>query len=94
MALFGMRLGRVVALEKYCRFVQKNTSFILIQVAVKCVDPDKLIATSSSFLQEASIMTKMRHDNIVRFFSSAYQVLYASTFRFVSMALYLTRNGL
>lgn len=38
------------------------------QVAVKCVGSDKLLATSSSFLQEAAIMTRMRHEHVVRLF--------------------------
>ncbi|PAV77794.1 hypothetical protein WR25_01355 isoform F [Diploscapter pachys] len=39
-----------------------------MQVAVKCVAPGKLIATSSAFLQEAAIMTRMRHENVVRLY--------------------------
>uniref|UniRef100_A0A8R1HLY6 non-specific protein-tyrosine kinase n=1 Tax=Caenorhabditis japonica TaxID=281687 RepID=A0A8R1HLY6_CAEJA len=38
------------------------------QVAVKCVGSDKLLASSSSFLQEAAIMTRMRHEHVVRLF--------------------------
>ncbi|UMM31411.1 hypothetical protein L5515_012898 [Caenorhabditis briggsae] len=38
------------------------------QVAVKCVGSDKLLATSSSFLQEAAIMTRMRHEHVVRLY--------------------------
>lgn len=37
-----------------------------IQVAVKCVSSDKLLANPSNFLQEAAIMHKMRHDCVVR----------------------------
>ncbi|CAZ39159.1 Ack-related non-receptor tyrosine kinase [Caenorhabditis elegans] len=40
----------------------------VIQVAVKCVGSDKLLATSSSFLQEAAIMTRMRHEHVVRLY--------------------------
>uniref|UniRef100_A0A915BF35 non-specific protein-tyrosine kinase n=1 Tax=Parascaris univalens TaxID=6257 RepID=A0A915BF35_PARUN len=37
-----------------------------IQVAVKCISSDKLLANPSNFLQEAAIMHKMRHDCVVR----------------------------
>jgi serine/threonine protein kinase len=40
----------------------------IIQVAVKRVPPEKLIANPTSFLQEAAIMTKMRHENVVRLY--------------------------
>ncbi|ETN80570.1 variant SH3 domain protein, partial [Necator americanus] len=40
----------------------------LVQVAVKCVAPDKLITSSTAFLQEAAIMTKMHHENVVRLY--------------------------
>ncbi|KAK6752466.1 hypothetical protein RB195_003720 [Necator americanus] len=39
-----------------------------MQVAVKCVAPDKLITSSTAFLQEAAIMTKMHHENVVRLY--------------------------
>ncbi|KHN78410.1 Tyrosine-protein kinase PR2 [Toxocara canis] len=39
-----------------------------IQVAVKCVSSDKLLANPNNFLQEAAIMHKMRHDCVVRLF--------------------------
>lgn len=45
-----------------------KTSGDVTQVAVKCVGSDRLLASSSSFLQEAAIMTRMRHDNVVRLF--------------------------
>ncbi|CAD6199487.1 unnamed protein product [Caenorhabditis auriculariae] len=45
----------------------KNNAEV-IQVAVKCVAADKLLSSSSSFLQEAAIMTRMRHDHVVRLF--------------------------
>uniref|UniRef100_A0A1I7TQ30 non-specific protein-tyrosine kinase n=1 Tax=Caenorhabditis tropicalis TaxID=1561998 RepID=A0A1I7TQ30_9PELO len=45
----------------------KNSNDVT-QVAVKCVGSDKLLATSSSFLQEAAIMTRMRHDHVVRLY--------------------------
>uniref|UniRef100_A0AC35U7C7 Activated Cdc42 kinase-like n=1 Tax=Rhabditophanes sp. KR3021 TaxID=114890 RepID=A0AC35U7C7_9BILA len=38
------------------------------QVAVKCILPEKLIANPTSFLQEAAIMHKMEHENVVRLF--------------------------
>ncbi|KAE9555246.1 hypothetical protein FO519_001497 [Halicephalobus sp. NKZ332] len=40
----------------------------VLQVAVKRVPPEKLIANYQSFLQEAAIMTKMRHENVVRLY--------------------------
>ncbi|EGT53842.1 CBN-ARK-1 protein [Caenorhabditis brenneri] len=45
----------------------KNSNDVT-QVAVKCVGSDKLLATSSSFLQEAAIMTRMRHEHVVRLY--------------------------
>uniref|UniRef100_A0A0K0FWS7 non-specific protein-tyrosine kinase n=1 Tax=Strongyloides venezuelensis TaxID=75913 RepID=A0A0K0FWS7_STRVS len=39
-----------------------------VQVAAKCILPDKLIANPTSFLQEAAIMHKMTHENIVKLF--------------------------
>ncbi|KJH48926.1 p21-Rho-binding domain protein [Dictyocaulus viviparus] len=39
-----------------------------MQVAVKCVSPDKLITSSTAFLQEAAIMTRMHHENVVRLY--------------------------
>jgi activated CDC42 kinase 1 len=47
--------------------------FILIQpfpfqVAVKRVLPEKLISQPSSFLQEAAIMVRMQHENVIRLF--------------------------
>ncbi|TMS39919.1 hypothetical protein L596_006372 [Steinernema carpocapsae] len=39
-----------------------------LQVAVKCVSSDKLMSNPTSFLQEAAIMHKMRHENVVRLF--------------------------
>uniref|UniRef100_A0A1I8B3W2 non-specific protein-tyrosine kinase n=1 Tax=Meloidogyne hapla TaxID=6305 RepID=A0A1I8B3W2_MELHA len=39
-----------------------------IQVAVKQIQPQKLISQHSSFLQEAAIMTKMQHENVIRMF--------------------------
>uniref|UniRef100_A0A914LQW6 non-specific protein-tyrosine kinase n=1 Tax=Meloidogyne incognita TaxID=6306 RepID=A0A914LQW6_MELIC len=39
-----------------------------IQVAVKQIQPEKLISHHSSFLQEAAIMTKMRHENVIQMF--------------------------
>uniref|UniRef100_A0A1I8A4B2 non-specific protein-tyrosine kinase n=1 Tax=Steinernema glaseri TaxID=37863 RepID=A0A1I8A4B2_9BILA len=39
-----------------------------LQVAVKCVSSDKLMSNPASFLQEAAIMHKMRHENVVRLF--------------------------
>uniref|UniRef100_A0A914DMA1 non-specific protein-tyrosine kinase n=1 Tax=Acrobeloides nanus TaxID=290746 RepID=A0A914DMA1_9BILA len=38
------------------------------QVAAKRILPEKLMANPTSFLQEAAIMTKMRHENVVRLF--------------------------
>ncbi|CAJ0603569.1 unnamed protein product [Cylicocyclus nassatus] len=39
-----------------------------MQVAVKCVAPDKFITSSTAFLQEAAIMTRMHHENVVRLY--------------------------
>lgn len=39
-----------------------------IQVAVKCILPEKLFANPLNFLQEAAIMHKMRHDCVVRLY--------------------------
>ncbi|KIH52277.1 hypothetical protein ANCDUO_17622, partial [Ancylostoma duodenale] len=39
-----------------------------MQVAVKCVAPDKLITSSAAFLQEAAIMTRMHHEHVVRLY--------------------------
>ncbi|WKY08360.1 hypothetical protein Q1695_007689 [Nippostrongylus brasiliensis] len=39
-----------------------------MQVAVKCVAPDKLITSSTAFLQEAAIMTRMHHEHVVRLY--------------------------
>lgn len=40
----------------------------VLQVAVKRVLPEKLIANPTNFLQEAAIMTRMRHENVVRLY--------------------------
>ncbi|CAI5448117.1 unnamed protein product [Caenorhabditis angaria] len=47
---------------------KNSTGTDVTQVAVKCVGSDKLLASSTSFLQEAAIMTRMRHDHVVRLF--------------------------
>ncbi|VDN19608.1 unnamed protein product [Gongylonema pulchrum] len=39
-----------------------------IQVAVKCILPEKLFASPLNFLQEAAIMHKMRHECVVRLY--------------------------
>ncbi|CEF59677.1 Activated CDC42 kinase 1 [Strongyloides ratti] len=39
-----------------------------VQVAAKCILPEKLIANPTSFLQEAAIMHKMTHENVVKLF--------------------------
>ncbi|XGW26729.1 hypothetical protein V3C99_007373 [Haemonchus contortus] len=39
-----------------------------MQVAVKCVAPDKMLTSSAAFLQEAAIMTRMHHDHVVRLY--------------------------
>ncbi|KAJ1364364.1 hypothetical protein KIN20_024450 [Parelaphostrongylus tenuis] len=39
-----------------------------MQVAVKCVAPDKLVTSSTAFLQEAAIMTRMHHEHVVRLY--------------------------
>ncbi|PIO55988.1 hypothetical protein TELCIR_22621, partial [Teladorsagia circumcincta] len=39
-----------------------------MQVAVKCVAPDKLMTSSTAFLQEAAIMTRMHHEHVVRLY--------------------------
>ncbi|KAL3079024.1 hypothetical protein niasHS_014806 [Heterodera schachtii] len=39
-----------------------------IQVAVKRILPEKLISQHASFLQEAAIMTRMHHPNVIRLF--------------------------
>lgn len=46
----------------------RNFFSIFLQVAVKRVPPEKLIANPTSFLQEAAIMTKMRHEHVVRLY--------------------------
>lgn len=37
-------------------------------MAVKRIIPEKLISQHASFLQEAAIMTRMQHDNVIRLF--------------------------
>uniref|UniRef100_A0A914H529 non-specific protein-tyrosine kinase n=1 Tax=Globodera rostochiensis TaxID=31243 RepID=A0A914H529_GLORO len=39
-----------------------------IQVAVKRILPEKMISQHASFLQEAAIMTRMHHPNVIRLF--------------------------
>ncbi|KAI6175084.1 Activated CDC42 kinase 1 [Aphelenchoides bicaudatus] len=39
-----------------------------IQVAAKRIVPDKLRSNPAQFLQEAGVMTRMRHDNVVRMY--------------------------
>ncbi|CAB3409355.1 unnamed protein product [Caenorhabditis bovis] len=46
----------------------RNGGNDVTQVAVKCVESSKLLASSTSFLQEAAIMTKMRHEHVVRLY--------------------------
>lgn len=38
------------------------------KVAVKRILPEKLISQHASFLQEAAIMTRMHHPNVIRLF--------------------------
>uniref|UniRef100_A0A915EHW5 non-specific protein-tyrosine kinase n=1 Tax=Ditylenchus dipsaci TaxID=166011 RepID=A0A915EHW5_9BILA len=40
----------------------------VLQVAVKRVLPEKLVSNPNSFLQEAAIMCKMRHENVIRLY--------------------------
>ncbi|KAI1713516.1 protein tyrosine kinase domain-containing protein [Ditylenchus destructor] len=46
----------------------QNGSNGIMQVAVKRILPEKLISNATSFLQEAAIMTRMRHDHVVRLY--------------------------
>ncbi|CAI4231837.1 unnamed protein product [Auanema sp. JU1783] len=39
-----------------------------MQVAVKCISPEKMLTSSTSFLQEASIMSRMKDENVVRLY--------------------------
>ncbi|VBB26404.1 unnamed protein product [Acanthocheilonema viteae] len=39
-----------------------------IQVAVKCISPEKLFATPLNFLQEVAVLHKMRHECVVRLY--------------------------
>lgn len=39
-----------------------------IQVAIKRVPPEKLKSNPMSFLQEAGVMTRMRHENVIRMY--------------------------
>lgn len=63
----GKKLGKGEFGSVY-QAVWNSSSGERIQVAAKCVSTLKMLANSSSFLQEAAIMHKMRHEFVVRLY--------------------------
>lgn len=41
---------------------------LFFQVAIKRVPPEKLRSNPTCFLQEAAVMTRMRHEHVIRMY--------------------------